>query len=184
MQVAYCAQAKIPEVPLPSSSPSLPFPTVESDSANLPFLIHSLLGHDRELRSIVSTHVRWLERLLAAYEVYARCRTEDKQTESDLEAGYAYSPQRVWRPEANISELPLGGEGLHCALPALCPCFEEEYSSDIPRSRYMAPLFHFANYFFPIFTVRGRAENYMGSSPLSPSQLAAIAHVNNFLKTR
>ena len=34
----------------------------------LPFLITSLVGHNRRLSSIVSSHVQWLEKLLADVE--------------------------------------------------------------------------------------------------------------------
>ena len=35
--------------------------------------MHCLLGHDRQLRQVVSTHVRWLERLLAIAPATAHC---------------------------------------------------------------------------------------------------------------
>ena len=150
--------------------------TVQPDTAGLPFLIHSLLGHDRDLRSTVSTHVRWLERLLAALEKQCHVAT----------CGFAYTQQKIWSVEIQVNEVPYAMEGMHCPLPEPHYRFFQPFQS-VQRSQFIRPLLHFANYFFPLFTAKGKrlmAESYTPSLPLSPSQLNAIAYVNYFLSTR
>lgn len=159
-------------------------------SNDLPFLVHCLLGHDRQLRQVVSTHVRWLERLLAAFEVTARQQHEDRQqnTEKDPEEGLAYCQQASWDAGIQLNELPPCGSGLHCPLPNTFShgCLRP-YDS-LSKVYLMKPLFHFANYFFPLFTAKGKdaipQDGVSEASPISPSQRAAICYVTNFLKSR
>ena len=172
--------------PLSLISPSLPR-TVHS-SNDLPFLVHCLLGHDRQLRLVVSTHVRWLERLLAAFEVAAKQKCEDRQqnAEKDPEEGQAYCQQASWDSLTQLNEIPPCGSGLHCPLPNTFSrrCLRP-YES-VSKVYLMKPLFHFANYFFPLSTTKGKdaVRQQDGASLVSPSQRAAISYVNKFLKSR
>ena len=172
--------------PLSLISPSLPC-TVHS-SNDLPFLVHCLLGHDRQLRLVVSTHVRWLERLLAAFEVAAKQKCEDRQqnAEKDPEEGQAYCQQASWDSLTQLNEIPPCGSGLHCPLPNTFSrrCLRP-YES-VSKVYLMKPLFHFANYFFPLSTTKGKdaVRQQDGASLVSPSQRAAISYVNKFLKSR
>ncbi len=153
------------------------------DTADLPFLIHSLLGHDRELRSAVSTHVRWLERLLAAYETECHQMKENGQLDGEKGRGLAYSPCELWPEHVPLNEFPDVWEGLHCPLPEpyYPRCSNYPY---VKREHRVRPLLHFANYLFPSSTAKGKAGEYSGSAPLSPAQVAAVSYVNGFVKTR
>lgn len=148
--------------------------SVQRDTEDLPFLVHSLLGHDRELRSTVSTHVRWLERVLAAHE--AECHNQKERRYSDREGacGFAYSLQDIWAEPLSLDQLPGPLVGLHCPLP--CPADEAIQSTRL--------LLHFTNYLFPVFTTKAKPEECQGSTSLSPSQLAAVTYVNKFVETR
>lgn len=157
---------------------------VQPGSSDLPYLIHSLLGHDRERRSIISAHVRWLERLLAAYEVHLADKRWNpvQKEEDDLQAQHAYALQDLWDPQLLLNQAPEQGVGLHCPLPHPCTRY---FTGDqwLERHHLMRPLFHFASYFLPLMgsAALGR---YSGSASLSPSQLSAISYVNSFLRTR
>ena len=150
--------------------------------------MHCLLGHDRQLRLVVSTHVRWLERLLAAFEVAAKQKREDRQqnAEKDPEEGQAYCQQASWDSLTQLNEIPPCGSGLHCPLPNTFSrrCLRP-YES-VSKVYLVKPLFHFANYFFPLSTAKGKdaVRQQDGASLVSPSQRAAISYVNKFLKSR
>ena len=144
--------------------------------------MHCLLGHDCQLRQVVSSHVKWLERLLAAFEVAARQQREDRQqnTEKDPEEGHAYCQQASWDAWLQLNELPPCGSGLHCPLPDTFShrCLRP-YDS-VFKVYLMKPLFHFANYFFPLFTaMKGREVVKKGRNEWRQMERFVIMYTNS-----
>jgi len=165
-----------------------------SEEDNLPFLIHALLGAHRDHRSLASTHIRWLERLLAALELplvtNPRIYDSSSSFSSSSSAPFAYCNHWLWDTDISLADYPDPWTGLHLPLPfpLTTSVFQELASLDCPYKyiylpRHFAALLHFTNYLFPLFTARGRA-SVEGWSGLSPSQLAAVAHVNSFITSR
>ena len=170
-------------------SPPPPHP-VDPESDSLPFLIHSLMAQDRSQRSVVSTHVRWLERLLASFESLALSKaktTTASNPHPQPRDKLAYADQELWE-DLSLDSMPEYYRQPHVPLPRVhCLYFEEmtvyNLAEYYPLFR-MRVLFHFANLMFPAFTARKPPADSSHRPLLTPSQLAAIRYVNNFLTTR
>ena len=90
--------------------------------------------------------------------------------------------QETWNERSDLKELPNEGEGLHCPLPSVP---DSDYLLTGHVSIVAKLLLHFANYFFPLISNKGTGSLPVElSGSLSPSQLASIHHVNNFIQTR
>ena len=89
-----------------------------SEEDNLPFLIHALLGAHRDHRSLASTHIRWLERLLAALELplVTNPRMYDSSSSSSS-APFAYCNRWLWDTEISLADYPDPRMGLHLPRP-------------------------------------------------------------------
>ena len=156
---------------------------------NVPFLIHSLLSHDKQQQSSVSTHIRWLERQLA--ELEKLCTKDLKRRREAIKDGHqpvgsflcrAFILQPIWNLDAAINELPNDGERLHCPLP---PVPDMDYPDEGHDSIAVKILLHFANYIFHLFSTKGgRSPPVEMSGSLSRSQLAAIHYVTEFIQSR
>ena len=169
-------------------------PSPDSDSEDeprLPYLIQALLGAHRVHRSLVGTQVRWLERMLAAWEIESAgyvCQS--------LSPPLAYCLRPTWTTE-NITEPPSPVRGLHLPLPFVSTTTinidpsvlglwgEMEQLSCLRFTRHVASLVHFADFLYPLFTLRGaRSDTADSANSLSPSQTEAVAYVNRFLSSR
>ena len=175
--------------------------TAPGSEDNLPFLIHALLGAHRSHRSLAGTHVRWLERFLAAWEAefssnkaLSRLPTYPLHP-SPAPPPTAYCHRSLWQTTINSTDIPYPLEGMHVPIPfPHTTCFSLATLDDRHRkanklTKHFASILHFANYLYPLFTARGsKAGGGEGreeqASRLSPSQIAAVAHVNQFLTSR
>lgn len=160
---------------------------VEYSEDELPYLLRSLLSHDRQLQSTVSCHVRWLEKLLGAYEVCGSSLGWGVGENAGKEfSDYAYQLQTPWAMDSLVmTEFPATNEGLHCLLPVPTSSSTPMNNTSVPKAALIRPLFHFANYFYPLLlgdTPAGGSGE--GASPLTVSQLSAIRHINKFLRLR
>ena len=162
-------------LPLVTFSPTSQI--IEHAEDELPFLLRSLLSHDRQLKSTVTSHVRWLEKLLAAYEVWGSIQGWGVGENAGKEfQDHAYQLQMPWNLNVDMVNFPAPEEGLHCPLPI------PTTSSPVTKAALMRPLFHFANYFYPLLAKQDGVAG--ATSPLTLSQLSAIRHVNKFLRLR
>ena len=137
----------------------------------------------------MAIHLRWLERYLAEFEkLIADDIRERKQS---ISHGYdpqvpaverAFILQPTWDLTLPHNGLPVEGEGLHCPLP-LVP--DADYRVHRHSRIVTKILLHFANYIFPLFSSKGSRNLPVElSGTLSPSQLAAIHYVNDFIQSR
>ena len=183
---AYCALGM-----LPCSVTIQTAPASEMDD-NVPFLIHALVGAHRSHRSLMGTHVRWLERFLAAWEIQVmhinyKCHRDSPSPCS------AYYHRPLWTTKnVTVVDVPDSYEGLHLPLPfppttnIYLPGFLhwEEVINMKSFMKRISSLLHFANYLYPLFTARGSAAGVGDSDGLSSSQISAIAYVNHLLTSR
>ena len=175
--------------------------TAPGSEDNLPFLIHALLGAHRSHRSLAGTHIRWLERFLAAWEAEFSSNKELSHLPTypppppPAPPPTAYCPRSLWQTTVNSTDIPGSLEGMHVPIPfPHTTCFslgamDDRQTIANKLTKHFASILHFANYLYPLFTARGsKAGGGEGreeqASRLSPSQIAAVAHVNHFLTSR
>ena len=150
---------------------------------NLPFLIQSLLGHDRSQHSVIATHIRWLERTLAIQ--FRRTQLDADTVEEMKRHPHAY--QFLWSVSSDIQD---GTTGLHTPVPLKPTTFSSTYPVDSLHMRIRVfltgPLLHLTNLLFPLFSdgAQKRVQRLEVTEALTPTQLAAIHHVNSFIKSR
>ena len=176
-------------------------PESEEEQLHLPYLIHALVGAHRAQRSLVGLQVRWLERFLAAWETELADprRTSSSAISNNLSPPLAFCSRCLWDSQS-VTETPDPLMGLHLPLPFVSPTstflsgsLGGRYVRDrnmldcLEFGRHVSFLLHFANFLYPLFTLRGGAPGHYQSETditLSPSQTAAIRHVSNFLSSR
>ena len=160
---------------------------VEYTEDELPYLLRSLLSHDRQLQSTVSRHVRWLEKLLGAYEVCGNIQGWGVGENVGKEfQDHAYQLQTPWAMDSLVmTEFPATDQGLHCLLP-IPTSSTQMTNTSVPKAALIQPLFHFANYYYPVLAKQDSNAGGSGeaTSPLTASQLSAIHSVNKFLRLR
>ena len=176
---------------------SSPDPQSEDEPPlHLPYLITALVGAHRAQRSLVGLQVRWLERFLAAWETESGNpdRVSCSETFDDLSPPLAFCPRLLW-DTSNVGIAPDPFRGPHLPLPPVSPT---NMGVAMPRdgrnemttitclefSRHVSSLVHFANFLYPLFTLRGPGRQGNEDQSLSPSQTSAIARVNSFLSSR
>ena len=140
---------------------------------------------------MVGAQVRWLERMLAAWDIN-KC-----EFCQEISPPLAFCIRPTWNLE-RLEEPTNPFKGLHLPLPCASPSTmhlplaqtaggqSRDRFTCLQFTRHIASLVHFANFLYPLFTVRGSTGPSTSSSPdsLSPSQAAAVAHVNRFLSSR
>ena len=153
---------------------------------NLPFLIHYLVSQDRSQHSVIATHIRWLERTLGIR--FHMAQLEDRSTYGVQEMKrHPHTYQYLW----NISpDLPDGTTGLHTPVPIKPITFSSNFPLNglhmLIRVYSTGSLLHFANLLFPLFSdgTQRRVQRSEVTEKLTPTQLAAIHHVNSFIESR
>ena len=137
----------------------------------------------------MAIHLRWLERSLAEFEKLIA--EEQRECKQAISLGYdpqvpvverAFILQPTWDLTLPHNGLPDEGEGLHCPLPRVpYAAYRVHHCSRVVTKI----LLHFANYIFPLFSSKGSRNLPVElSGTLSPSQLAAIRYVNDFIQSR
>ena len=170
--------------------------TEDEPPLHLPYLIHALVGAHRAQRSLVGLQVRWLERFLAAWETESGNpnRVPCSEIFCDLSPPLAFCPRLLW-DTSNVGIVPDPFRGPHLPLPHVSPTNMDvampqdgwndmTTSTCLEFSRHVSSLVHFANFLYPLFTLRGPGHPGNEDQSLSPSQTSAIARVNSFLSSR
>uniref|UniRef100_A0A1X7UZZ4 Uncharacterized protein n=1 Tax=Amphimedon queenslandica TaxID=400682 RepID=A0A1X7UZZ4_AMPQE len=162
----------------------------------LPFLITSLVGHNRHLSGIVSSHVQWLEKLLADVEktlledeVEMKKRSKDSSLK-ELKCIYEFVVpwDTQFRP---ISANEFTTEGYHCPLPYQSREIDnyQTHSHYCTEGGLLGVLFHYANYFYPValnedISKRCSLSTKSSDTALEQIQRVAIERVNYWIKIR
>jgi hypothetical protein len=166
----------------------------------LPFLITSLVSHDRWISGVVGRQVQCLEKLLGTIEqelintekkeiirksnVKPKVSEKKKEKPEEIlsELKYLYNLGKCWNYEQtrpiSVNDIELD-EGYHCPLPAANNMSHLNISEYRYKGCLLPYLLLYANYLYPV-----TLSNNYGGSNIEPLRKFTISRVNNWINSR